>query len=124
MVSTDLQDRLLALERQILEAQKHCDYEVIAALLAADFREVGSSGRIYTKTEILEAIREVEVLDYSLEQPRATSLGQNCVLLTYVATLRRCRGACESLQRSHRSSIWIERDGKWQVLYHQGTPIP
>ena len=26
--------------------------------------------------------------------------------------------------RRLRSSIWIRRDGRWRLAFHQGTPVP
>jgi len=118
-----LADEMLDLERQILDAHQRHDAVAIARFLAHGFREIGSSGRTYTRADVLAAVGRVELLDYALQQPTAMLLGEDRILLTFVATLKRRQGAHERAQRSHRSSIWIKHDGRWQVIFHQGTPI-
>lgn len=27
-------------------------------------------------------------------------------------------------RRARRTSVWCEREGRWEQVYHQGTPLP
>ena len=77
-------------------------------LLADSFLEFGSSGRAYDKREVLEFLRnETPAISASLTDFRATALAPGVP-------------ASESL----RSSVWKRIDGRWQLLFHQGTRVP
>ena len=91
-------------------------------LLAESFVEFGSSGRAYTKPDVVEAFAQAaaedrgdlpEMLDFA-----ARSLAPDTVLVTY----RSISG--EPGRSVRRSSIWQRVEGHWQMLFHQGTPIP
>ena len=87
-------------------------------LLDPEFREIGMSGRLWTRTETMQALATepadescaVEVTDM-----QGTVLGPGLVLLTYVSS-RNGRAA-------RRSSVWRCSDGNWRLVLHQGTPI-
>ena len=88
-------------------------------LLDPDFEEIGRSGRLWTRAEMIAALvadtdpeqRTVKVSDLS---GRAVAPG--FVLLTYVTQVEG--------RRARRSSLWRQSMKGWRVLHHQGTPIP
>ena len=86
-------------------------------LLHRDFREFGTSGRVWDRESALDMMEDTssrgQVKDEDLV---ATALGDDVVLVTY-----------DSLTpegRARRSSIWVREDGRWQVRFHQGTTVP
>lgn len=89
-------------------------------LLHDSFIEIGRSGEIYDKEQILtslqsEATHRVWSQDYAL-QP----INDGLVLLTYRSAHL---GPDESLTRfSRRSSLWEKSKQGWKMRYHQGTP--
>jgi glyoxylase I family protein len=84
----------------------------LMTLVADDFHEIGRSGRAWTR-ETIRALLEGPRLDpVSIESFDATDLADDVVLVTYRTAAVR------------RSSIWIRREGRWQIRFHQGTPIP
>ncbi len=92
------------------------------AQTAPDFFEVGASGAIYdreTVWSVLEA-RYAEP-EYAASDAWGTS-GFDCrevapdtYLLTY--TLR------QDARVTRRLTVWQRRDGRWVILYHQGTIV-
>ena len=107
-------DRVLALERSLLTRAVRADRDRLERLLHPDFVEIGASGRRWSRAEMLDALSDepslddVEAIDLLGRQ-----LAADVVLVTYST-----RRATTSV---HRSSIWVRRDGKWVVLFHQGT---
>jgi hypothetical protein len=92
----------------------------LARLLAEDFREFGSSGRVFNKQQIIEALRAELAWELSLQDFRTLPLAPDVVLVTYRAT---CRSPdSESVSHSLRCSVWRRRSGNWQIVFHQGTP--
>jgi len=81
-------------------------------LIADDFVEFGSSGRIWDAASIREIlatapVESIEIADFAIDR-----LGEGVVLATYRVT---------GPSPSNRSSIWVQRDGRWVVRFHQGT---
>jgi hypothetical protein len=124
MITKELEEKIIAKERKILAAQKRRDFEEVGAALAPGFIEIGGSGQLFSKTQVLERLKFVHLLDYSLERFRLVSADATCLVLTYIATVRRRYKGEEYSTRSYRSSTWVERNGSWLVIFHQATPLP
>jgi hypothetical protein len=124
MISKDLEAHLIHLEQEIVAAQKRRDFSAVEALLGDDFHEIGSSGRFFSKADILRAIAEVQILDCTFEHFQFLPIDDECVIVTYVATVRRSQGGQEHINRAWRSSTWVRQQGQWRVLFHQATPCP
>lgn len=95
--------------------------EKAADLLADDFTEFGSNGRMYNKADALAIMRRHVVRYLNIEDFSVRELGPGLVLVTYRV---RSQGFGGSPGRvSMRSSIWVQRNSRWQVTYHQATVI-
>jgi hypothetical protein len=121
-MSTDLglREHLRELEELMTKPEVRRSPEELARLLADDFREFGGSGRVFDKGQIIDALRNQPPVQLSLDEFEVKCLAPDIALVTY-------RGSCrfpESDKVSHslRSSIWRNRDGRWEVVFHQGTP--
>ena len=107
-------------ERLLLSPQVRRSTAEVDALLDPDFREVGASGRLWSRDEILEALAE-EAKDpqpqriYAL-QMTGRVLARGLVLLSYVSETQG--------RRARRTSIWKRHADGWRLLHHQGTPLP
>jgi glyoxylase I family protein len=85
----------------------------LPSLLADDFREFGRSGTVWTRDSIAPLLERGAVAEgVRLDDFEVHELSDGVVLVTY-------RGAM-----ALRSSIWIRRAGRWQLRFHQGTPVP
>ncbi|PLR66983.1 nuclear transport factor 2 family protein [Bacillus sp. UMB0893] len=96
------------------------DYQELNDLLANDFLEFGSSGNSYDKKAQLYAVSNRTTTNNSIQ---FTVTDFNIKLLaSYVllATYRTYRHNDSKL--ALRSSIWKLNEGKWQMIFHQGTP--
>jgi hypothetical protein len=109
---------LRKLEEELLRPATRRDSEALAWLLADEFREFGSSGRVFTRREVIEALRSESPNRFSITDFRATLLAEGVALVTYRA-IRRDR--LDEASASLRSSLWVMRDARWQMLFHQGT---
>ena len=89
MISKELEDKLIAKERNILAAQKRRDFPAVEAALAHGFHEIGGSGQLYSKSQILDRLKFVHVLDYSLERFRLAVRRRICHVAGTVAGGRR-----------------------------------
>ena len=96
--------------------------ELSDLLLADDFLEFGSSGTAYDKRRIIAAL----LADPENNRPRYATmqavklnwLADGVALLTYRSTKTNPRAV-----RANRCSIWKRIDGRWRMVFHQGTPV-
>jgi hypothetical protein len=113
-------DELLNTLRQ-LEVKLHDpavrSSERASQLLADDFVEFGSSGRIYAKATILALLATEAPVTISASQFSVRRLGTDTALLTYVS---RRHASTDAFYL--RSSIWQLQNDRWRIVFHQGTP--
>src|SRR5438105_2511839 len=107
-----LAEELQQLEATILQPEVRRNPDALSALLCGEFREFGSSGRIYDRQEILDLLRTEEPVAYSICGFDATLLAPGVALVTYQASRQDLLRGRRSL--SLRSSLWVKRDGRWQ----------
>ena len=121
-MSTDvsIEAHLRSLEEKLLQPDVRKAATELDALLAEGFIEFGSSGRVFDKQEIIDALRSESPAHLSLTDFKALLLGPGVVLTTYRAVQYGPLG--ELLKHSLRSSVWRLLDGRWQIVFHQGTP--
>ena len=119
-MSTLLAD-LQALEVELHHPGVPCDRARLEELLHTDFHEVGRSGRRYDRATVLRFLSERDLPPQVLSDDFAvTRLGPEVAMLTYRSAARRPDGELE--QHTYRVSLWVRAGGRWQLLYHQGTP--
>jgi hypothetical protein len=117
----ELTAQLQPLEESHLLIAVRSDRERLAALLHDTFTEIGSSGRTYTRADILDALPNESAAKRTLEGFQARQLASNIALTTY--TTCRTDPTTKQTHRARRSSIWKHESGQWQLIFHQGTPI-
>ncbi|TCL69712.1 DUF4440 domain-containing protein [Rhizobium sp. BK251] len=123
MPRLDLAAHLQDQEEQLFEHSVRSSRERLEDLLSRDFREIGSSGRLYTFDAIVEALLAEDAGGLSRgEGFEMRKLAETVALLTYRGTHLAADG---SERRTLRSSIWqLEEDGRWRMVFHQGTLVP
>jgi hypothetical protein len=93
--------------------------ELVEAILSSDFREVGASGRGYSREDVVRVLAErtsagvfevMEALQFACSE-----VADGCYLVTYLLQQK------DRLTR--RSSLWRCTGGTWMLLYHQGTIV-
>ena len=119
MNSTYLTAHLRQLEEELLRSEVRRDSQHLDSLLADDFREFGSSGRVFDKHSILAELATESPAMLSLSDFACQQLAPEIALVTYRSQRIDATGTRNAL----RSSLWIHREDRWQVLFHQGTRI-
>jgi hypothetical protein len=94
-------------------------------LLADEFLEFGSSGATYDKAQVIKGLLadpESQLPRYATMQAmKILWLAPDVALVTYRSQKSRPGGSPP--QRANRSSIWKKIDSRWQMIFHQGTPL-
>jgi hypothetical protein len=113
-------EQLRQLEESLLSGSLRRNVAEVAPFLAEDFREFGRSGTAYTKSEILAFLEAEEEIRVVMKDFACTWIADDVALLTY----RSEREDGDSMRiAALRSSLWVRRDVRWQMLFHQGTPV-
>ena len=118
----DLQKTIYDLETTLLKPEIRSSVKDLDLLLADDFMEFGSSGKIYDKKMILERLpkdTEISSVQFEVSDFQVKKLSENVVLATFkTSKISPDNNRLTAL----RASIWRNTNGNWQIIYHQGTP--
>jgi hypothetical protein len=113
MTNPQLQDHLYSLEERLLHPDRERDRTVLIPLFAEEFKEFCISGRIFNRQQVIDALLKSEPRPATISSYYVEPLAENVALATYHVKA--------ALVLSHRSSLWVLRDKRWQLLFHQGT---
>jgi hypothetical protein len=105
---------VVANEKMVWDAFKARNYDAFASYLADDFKEVEPDG-VYDKAGSVKGVQMFDASKGELSDWKTLKFDDDASLVTYVATL-------PVVGKAYHSSIWVNRNGKWVGLFHQGTP--
>ena len=118
-----LPEHLWALEQSLLDPKTRADGDSVAELLADDFVEFGSSGRIWSRAMTVSQLAG-ERADASVQRLVSNRdvrlLSEDVALVTYALSRQSPQLADV---RTLRSSVWTRVQGKWRMTFHQGTVV-
>jgi hypothetical protein len=121
-------DADLTLERELREREEsHLRYEsrsrpqAMADLLAEEFIEFGSSGRIIDRASVIEAASRQATFQFRIDAFAARPLGERVALTTY--RLSAWSESETDARGTLRSSIWVHRAGRWPMVFHQERSV-
>ena len=101
------------LEEELLLPEVRKSATRVAALLAEEFVEIGSSGRIYDKQRIIDQLQQEQ---WTGPLPTISDFAARQLALDLVLAIYRI---VES--NTIRSSIWRTTNIGWRMVFHQGT---
>ncbi len=122
--TADTETQLLTNLRQMYEAEKKHDLNLIRSHLSDDFAEVAGDGRVYYWKEIESGFADMELREYKLS---------DCVtkLVTSDAAYLSCAMEVDAsfkgnpLPRLFRVTwLWTRAKNRWVLRFEQGTIIP
>ena len=106
---------LKALELRLLDPAVRGTPEAVAELLAPEFTEYGASGQVFDRSAIVAALAaEGTRVARKLSRFAVRPLGTDAALAT-------CRVKRADGFETLRSSVWQRREGRWLMVFHQGT---
>lgn len=115
---------ITALEDRRWAAQIAGDLDALDVLLADELSYTHSNGMVDTKASYIEAIAG-KVFDYQSESRsdvKVEVVGDTAMVTGRVAMTVLAGGRTVELD-SRYTVVWIRRDGSWQLLCWQSTPI-
>ena len=108
------EQHVVAMERALLGDEVRSDRAAVAALLHPEWQEIGRSGRLWSRDDILDSIGPIPPVDFQVVS--VDRLGPDTILLLW-------RTATEE-RSTLRSTLWLRTGGRWQARFHQGTDEP
>ena len=113
MTTPELQEILHSFEERLLHPDRERDRTALIPLFAEEFKEFCISGRIFNRQQVIDALLKSEPRPATISNYYVEPLSEKVALATYSAKT--------ALVVSHRSSLWIFRDNRWQLYFHQAT---
>jgi hypothetical protein len=114
--SSDLAD-VLAAEWRMLNPSVRRDAAALEELLDTEFTELGASGRIWTRGDLIAHLTSSpELTGTAVSEMRARHVTTDVILVEYETS--------DPSRTVRRSSWWRRTEhGRWRCVFHQGTPL-
>ena len=117
----DLHKKIYDLETSLLRPEVRSSFEQLSILLADDFKEFGSSGMVYTKSNVLERLpSNTDKVVYVIDNFEIKILSEDVVIANFKTN--RVINDIEKVS-SLRTSLWRKENDSWRMFFHQGTPV-
>ena len=109
----------VANEKKLFAADQAHDMDTLASIVADDFVDIARDGSSIGKAALLKEIPTLKLTKYAQQNFRVTSLGPFAYSISYDsdATMIGADGK-EARSQNPLNTIWIKRDGRWQILMH------
>ncbi|MFF9688282.1 DUF4440 domain-containing protein [Streptomyces sp. NPDC014623] len=105
-------------ELRLLDPVVRASEDMLASLLHPDFREIGTSGRLWERDTIIAMLTAPDAPrpgPLTASRMRGDQLAVDLVHLTFDTESKGLR--------SHRSSLWRLTGSGWLLYFHQATPF-
>jgi len=106
----------IADEKLVWDAFKARNYDAFASYLTNDFVEIEADG-VYDKAGSVKGVQGMDFSKTTLSDWKTVRFDDDASLVTYALKMPGMKPETE-----YHSSIWVNRNGKWQGLFHMGTP--
>jgi hypothetical protein len=115
---------LLALEREYRRARIEADVAFLEAFYAPELRLVGSDGSITDREADIALFAEREILPESIEHDElAVARYADTAVVTGRETVTGSYRGVRDTIRLRFIDVLVHRDGRWQLIATQSTPI-
>jgi len=103
-------------EKLVWDTLKKRNYEAFASYLAPEAIEVEPNG-IMDKAASVKGVQGFDLSKGELSDWKVVRIDADASIVTYAVRI-----PGQKPERERHSTIWANKGGKWQALYHQGTP--
>ena len=118
------ESRIEQLERDRQDAFVRGDIEVLDRETAADYTTINGSGKLSTKPQMMESLRQgrTKVLSVKLEDLKARVYGDTAVLTGDYRDVH-VRDGVQSETHALFTRVFVKSGGRWQAVAYQQTPV-
>jgi hypothetical protein len=104
-------------EKLVWDALKSRNYDAFASYLAPDAIEIEADG-VHDKAGSVKGVSTFDASKAELSEWKTVKFDNDASLVTYMVRLPGMKP-----DQERHSTIWVNRDGKWLALFHEGTPV-
>lgn len=116
-------DAVIAKEKEIWDKIKTKNMDGFGAMLADDFIYISGDG-VYDRAGTVNGIKQIEATDISFSDWKVVMLDKDAAVVTYTVNMKGTSGGQPIPPTPVRAaSAWVNRDGKWLAVFHEGTPV-
>jgi hypothetical protein len=109
---------LKKLEESLWQSETRFNLAHQEKVFATDFFEFGRSGRTYTRDQMVRTEVQPIRAKLPLQNFKIHALDSNNALVTYISEVQ-----YDELEKANRCSVWSRIGDRWQLRFHQGTPV-
>ena len=113
-----ISELIKALELELLQPEVRRSKKRLNELIADDFVEISSSGKEYNKADVINDLASQNEIKFSVQNFSTIEISPETILATYEVE-KEISGSNVKVNSS-RTSIWKNKDGEWQIVFHQG----
>ena len=103
-------------EKLVWDALKSKNYDGFGSYLASDSIEVEPEG-VYDRAGSIKGVQGFDFSKAELSDWKTVKLSDNASVVTYTVNIPDMKPP-----KGYHATIWANRNGKWQAIFHQGTP--
>ena len=111
-------EELVELERSLTDPAVRASRVRLEHLFAMNFVEFESSGAMLCRSQVLDILPSQPIIERHMTRPKVDCLSPDAA---HVTSLRQVVGEDGKSSFSLRSSVWKRVQGRWQLVFHQGT---
>jgi hypothetical protein len=115
----DISALIKALELELLQPEVRKSKERLNELIAENFVEIGASGRKFSKQNVIKELLNETEINFTILSFNTIEISPDTILSTYEVE-KEIVGANHKILSS-RTSIWKNINGRWQIVFHQGS---
>lgn len=115
-----LERELLELDTAFLNAVLNHDVALVERALPDDFLSIFPDGSIANKESELENVRNVELESYTTDEVQVHWYSDTVAIINFRLSLKMKGQDVKQVRDSH---VYMKRDGRWQMIMGQTTPI-
>ncbi|MGE5411246.1 MAG: nuclear transport factor 2 family protein [Clostridiales bacterium] len=117
MPAAQMTQMILDNENSIVNALKDKDMEKFGNYLADDFVGISGMGRT-NKNEEIQSMKDVDIKNFSMSDPKVVFPTNDVAILTYKATSSGTYKGKDFNDTFNASTTWVKKDGKWLNVSH------
>lgn len=117
----NIKEIIFELENKLQKPEVRKSVELLNDLISNDLIEFGSSGLVYKKSDVLKNLPTSSEIKFNMTDFQINTLSSN--IIQSIFRTEKIDTKTGKVTRSLRSSLWKNEDGKWRMIFHQGTPL-
>jgi hypothetical protein len=116
----NIEKTLFELEAELQKPDVRKSIEKLNGLISDEFREITSLGTVKNKQDCFVSLPAAPEIKFVMTDFSVRELAPN-LMQTFFKT-EKTEINTGKVSHSIRNSIWINENGKWKMIFHQGTP--